>query len=219
MSIANAVCCTAFSSIIYSLFEMELPAYLFGINKQRIVVAFPRQLQHDAEVVADFLLNRSFDLHLSLDHEAILLGQKLIIPNRVYSGYPNELMTGALSPVQLAILNCLFLRHHDGFVRQRSLEQLMDVDYYFVAPFVALLLSEYVIEILFVVDRVINNNTMNNYLAFVAENPVVWQKTESRMVSYWNEYYRRNRYKDIRDYVGRQIVNRLDKAKRQSEVS
>ncbi|MBD2716243.1 hypothetical protein KBK19_14480 [Microvirga sp. STR05] len=195
-----------------------MSAEISKINRQRIVAAFPDYLQQDAEVVADFLLNRNLDLHPSLHQEVSLLGQKLTIPGRIYSELPLEEATSMLSAVQQAILNCLFLRHHNGFVRQKCLERLVDINEYFITPFVVSLLGEYVIEILFVADKVINSNTVDNYIAFIVKNTEYWDKTKSRVISYWNEYYRRNRYEDIREYIGMQIANRLDKAKWQSGV-
>ncbi|SHL01091.1 hypothetical protein [Hymenobacter psychrotolerans] len=132
---------------------MELPTDILKINRQRVVAAFPGYLQQDAEEVADFLLDWNFELHPSLNQEVLLLGQKLTIPGRVYSELPTEEAITTLSSSQQVILNCLFLRHHDGFVRQKCLEQLVDIDEYFIAPFVVHLLGEYVIEILFVVNR------------------------------------------------------------------
>lgn len=66
------------------------------------------------------------------------------------------------------------------------------------------------VEILKVLDKHINASTIDNYEHFVLENPKYWQQTESRMISYWNEYYRRQSPR-LKDYSGRHIVDRIKK--------
>lgn len=62
-----------------------------------------------------------------------------------------------------------------------------------------------------VLDRHINDKTIDKYIRFIAENKRYWQQTESRMISYWNEYYRRPNFKKLNDYIGKQIVDKLKK--------
>jgi hypothetical protein len=109
------------------------------------------------------------------------------------------------------------LRHHNGFVRQKSLERLVDNTDYYVVPFIFKLLGEYVVEILFVVVRCINEKTIDQYLKFIGENEKYWQQTESRMISYWNVYYRAiPKYKKLNDYIGKQIIDRINEANTQA---
>ena len=123
-----------------------------------------------------------------------------------------------LTDLQKAILNCIYLRHHNGFIRQRRLEKLIDTTDYFVVPFIFQLLGEYVMEILEVLQKHINPN-IDNYVKFINENQKYWTQTESRMISYWNEYYRRPMYPNYlppkyatrKEYIGQQIVDRLKK--------
>lgn len=64
-------------------------------------------------------------------------------------------------------------------------------------------------EILEVLDRHINDKTIDNYIRFINENKKYFQQTESRMISYWNEYYRRPKFQKLKDYIGKQIIDRI----------
>ena len=60
-----------------------------------------------------------------------------------------------LTNLQKEILSSLYTRHHDGFVRERHLRQLLGVDEPWLPPFVIRLLGEYVVEICeLIADRV-----------------------------------------------------------------
>ncbi|MGB4774010.1 MAG: hypothetical protein WBP45_02450, partial [Daejeonella sp.] len=113
-----------------------------------------------------------------------------------------------LSDLQRVILNCLYLSNYNGYVRERKLEKLNNRNEYFIMPFAFQVLGEYVVEILEVLETQINENTIQNYQKFIKENPGYWQKTEKRIVSYWNEFYRRKNPK-LKDYVGMKIINKL----------
>ena len=114
----------------------------------------------------------------------------LNIPYRLYFNGPDKKDEAKLTGTQGTILNCIYLRHHDGHLRERRLRQLLDKNDYWVIPFTLQLLGEYVLEILEVLGKHINDKNIRNYQRFTKENPKYWQQTESRMISYWNEYYR-----------------------------
>jgi len=125
---------------------------------------------------------------------------------------PEETTEIGLTDRQQTILNCIYLRHYDGFIRQNRLEKLIDnTEDYLVIPYIFQLLGEYVIQILEVAEKHINDKTIDNYLKFIAENPKYRIQTESRMISYWDAYYRRPSYKKLDNYIGKQIFNRFKK--------
>jgi hypothetical protein len=132
----------------------------------------------------------------------------LTIPCRNYFNEPADEKETQLTALQKTILNCIYLRHHNGFVRQRRLEQLINRDDYFVIPYTFQLLGEYVVEILEVLEAHVNSTTITNYVKFINENKKYWQQTESRMISYWNAYYRQ-RFPKLKDYVGKQIIDSI----------
>lgn len=192
---------------------MKLSTDILQTNRQKLLNAFPTDLKQDVEIVADFLLDKNFDIHPTIEQEIILDGHRLNIPGRVYFDNPTDSTGKTLTDNQQTILNCIYLRHHNGFVRQARLEKLINnTNDYFVIPYIFQLLGEYVVEILKVVDRHINERTIDNYLKFFKENPKYRQQTESRMISYWDVYYRRTKHKRLNDYIGQQIFKRLKKS-------
>ena len=188
--------------------------------------AFPKTLRSEVDVVLSIL---PFD-----DNSVKKMGQQIIkvdslifhssksvwldnelltIPERIYFNEPEIEKENELNDRQKTILNCIYLRHFDGYLRQRRLENLVDKNDNWIIPFTIQLLGEYVFEILQVLDKHINDKTIENYVKFIRENPKYWKQTESRMISYWNEDYRRQ-YPELKTYLGRQIANRIKKSER-----
>lgn len=159
--------------------------------------------------VADFLSNKSFYIHETSKQSVWLNDQKLVIPVRVYFDVLESNAGKNLSDLQQTILNCIYLRHDNGFVRQERLNMLLQKTDYFTTPFTFQLLGEYVIEILYDLDRYINGQVLENYRRFIIENPRYWEKTQSRVVSYWDVYYRRSGHHNFNQYIGKKILNRL----------
>jgi len=191
----------------------------------RLLQAFPATLKNDVLVVMSVLPLTETNIKLSdnnfynvdnLIHESTytvdLNGEKLVIPDRLYFNEPTSDKEASLSEIQKVILNCIYLRHHNGYLRQRRLEKLNGSFDYFIIPFTLQLLGEYVIQILATLDKQICDKDIIMYKAFVNENPLFWRRTQKRMVSYWNEYYRRPDHKKLKDYIGTRIVQRIKKA-------
>ena len=189
--------------------------------KDRLLIAFPQTLKNDVDAVLNILPFDVNNIKLTggqihkvdnLIHPSILTVQlnkeQLTIPYRLYFNEPDIEKENKLTDTQKTILNCIYLRHHDGYLRQRRLEKLLDKTDYWVIPFTIQLLSEYVYEILQVLDKHINDQSIENYTKFVNENPRYWQRTESRMISYWNEYYR-PQFPKLKDYLGRKITDKI----------
>jgi hypothetical protein len=194
--------------------------------------AFPGTLKKDVEIVLDILPFEVIDIKLCdgkihkvenlihIDFQTVLLeGEQLSIPNRLYFNEPELEKEQKLTNSQKAILNCIYLRHHNGYVRQSRLEKIESNEYW-ITPFTFKLLGEYVLEILEVLDRQLDDNKLENCKRFAIENPKYYQQTECRMISYWNEYYR-GRFPKLRLYLGRIIFNHLRTkviGKRQDEI-
>lgn len=191
------------------------------LEQQRILNAFPAALLQDVEKVIEILPIKEVNNPIHSTEQLLYLDKEALkIPCRIYFNEPGldkeELLTG----LQKTILHCIYLRHHNGYVRQRRLERLVDNTEYFVIPFTFQLLGEYVMEILEVLEKHINTTTIHGYARFITENPKYWTQTESRMISYWNQYYRHPMYPDYlppkyptrKEYVGQKIVDRLKDA-------
>lgn len=197
----------------------------FTEYRDRLQNCFPQSLIVDVNTVLDILPFSVNDVKLTggeiykvdnLIHPTFLTVQLdkevLNIPYRLYFNEPDKEDEAKLTDTQETILNCIYLRHHNGHLRENHLRQLLNKNDYWVIPFTLQLLGEYVLEILEVLDKHINDKNICSYQRFAKENPKYWQKTENRMISYWNEYYRRPKFPILKNYIGHQMVNRIKKA-------
>ncbi|RZK52192.1 MAG: hypothetical protein EOO59_13990 [Hymenobacter sp.] len=84
-------------------------------------------------------------------------GVELPVPYRVYFFEPPVAQGQGLTSRQRQLVYCVYLRHYDGFVRQRHLEALLKSQQHspadFAVPFLFSLLGEYVSEILAVLAQ------------------------------------------------------------------
>jgi hypothetical protein len=192
------------------------------MDSQKIQNAFPDKLRTDVRTVISVLplekkvlLNDGQTVEISalISHktqEVVLDGERLLIPTRIYFNEPYSYEEKTLNELQKVILNCIYLRHHDGHVRQKRLNTLISMNYYFTVPYTFQLLGEYVVEIINDLDDFIDEANIHLFKRFISENPGYSTLTRNRMISYWNEYYRLGEKKDIRNYVGKRIFERLE---------
>lgn len=167
-------------------------------------------MRRHVEAAIEILQLDQSEYSLKLDKEILMFeGEQVCIPSRFYFDEPKVEDERKLTHTQRMVLNCIFLRHHDGFVRQKRLEQLIGVTDSFIIPYSVKLLGEYVAEILWILDKQINSSTIESYVKFINENQGFWELTKNRVVSYWNEYYR-HQYPNLNNYIGQQIINRLN---------
>jgi len=194
------------------------------LEQEKILNSFPATLKQDVEKVIEVLPLNEHNVLLTGGHihqvdnlihpneQVVYLDKELLkIPYRLYFNEPSLDKEELLTDLQKIILNCIYLRHHNGFVRQKRLEQLIDKTEYFITPFTFQLLGEYVMEILAVLQKQLNPTTIDNYLKFINENQKYWTQTKSRMISYWDVYYRRPKFPKLNDYIGKQIVDEIKK--------
>lgn len=185
------------------------------MNKDILLNAFPRILKSDVAAVLQILPKHThyFSSFNQLPIQTFKLDKdELFIPSRIYYDEPDSMIVGRLTDVQRAILNCIYIRHHDGFIRQKSLEALGERSEYWTVPYTLQLLGEYVYEILEVLDKLITERNIENFSRLTKENPKFWQQTESRIISYWHAYYRRPKFPRLQDYLGTQIADRIRSA-------
>jgi len=171
-------------------------------NDLKIIMnSFPENLKSEVSDVCKIIpLEAKFKLDLiSSNSYAILVnGEKLKIPARIYFNEPKEETEKRLTDRQKDILNCLYTRHHNGYIREKRLKKLSEKPEKWKIPFLVQLLGEYIYELFPIIDKKVNDNTLAFYKAFIDENPKYWKQTESRMASYWNEYYR-YRFPNLKD--------------------
>lgn len=124
---------------------------------------------------------------------------QLQIPYRVY--YDSQQLSKVIDSAGEATLIalCLGTRHHDGFLREKCLRRLLEVDAHWVAPFVVQLLGEYVIEIVRPILERFLQGVEEKYSVFYRQNVAYCQSLERRAISYWSVYYR-SRFDRYEDY-------------------
>jgi hypothetical protein len=169
----------------------------------RLIKAFPRGVRAEIAQAVHGMpppglrpvssIASSYRRHFSIS----IKGEQVDIPYRIYNREPKpspELQS--LSPLQTAALDCLYTRHHDGFVRQQRLKDVLRLEEPWAVPFVISLVGEYVVEILADIRRSLTaldeagSRERATYGGFVAENPEFFDLIGQRVVSYWNCYYR-----------------------------
>ncbi len=174
-----------------------------------LIRAFPTHLAGHIHHVLDIIPT---DSHLSYSdsEELTLAGETLLIPYRIYAE-PDDSQMSSLTDDQKIILQTLYTRHHNGYVREKNLRQVIThaADHAWITPFLMILIGEYIMEILqFIHD---NRSVLNpDFIrSFIRENPTFYRMLQSRVMSYWNCYYRRQ-YPTRDNYVGFQLLNYID---------
>jgi hypothetical protein len=139
----------------------------------------------------------------------MLNGETLRIPYRVYATEPPAQLVSAFSDQQRIALRCLFTRHHSGFVRERTLREILQGDPpQWIYPFAIQLLGEYVIEILEVLWTRRDLLHSEQCVTFLNDNPKFVALTKKRIISYWHCYFRSLSPRLV-DYPGFRVADEL----------
>jgi hypothetical protein len=187
--------------------------------KEIFLNAFPEVLKDDVIIVLGILPLNINTIPFTSSELTVKFNNNLLnIPYRIHFNKPYPSVMSQLTRTQKIILNCIYLRHHDGYVRQRRLEELAGVNENWIIPHTLQLLGEYVLEILQILNKVITHENIQYYRQFIKDNPKYWRQTVSRMISYWDCYYRRKGFQHnrqrvfpiLKDYPGKQIIDRLE---------
>ena len=174
-----------------------------------VIDAFPAPLKADASTVAVRLVQDGGWRAFSDGFAVIVSGEAVTIPYRLYIEEVVDRST--YSPTELAVLDCLQTRHHNGYVRERALGRILTLNASWSVPFVIQLVAEYVVQILHLIESRWAEVDARLVGRFLVANQAFHSLVRQRVNSYWNCYYRRaspNR----RDYVGQRLLNRLDEA-------
>ena len=170
--------------------------------------AFSSYQRKEATKIADFLQqNDPKDFRTVGIEDVSLNGEALELPQRVYFG---EYNTQSLTLVQEQMLNCLYLCHYNGHLREHYLRELLIVKEDFTLPFIAKLFGDYVIEIVRVLQSELPNDTRDKLRDFFQANPLYKKRIESRIASYWDLFYT-NTYPNFKKYIGYQLFQTIVK--------
>jgi hypothetical protein len=127
--------------------------------------------------------SESFDVHQD--------GHLLRIPVRTYYQREQLLACTQLAGDAGVLALCLGTRHHDGYLREACLRQLLQQERVWTAPFVVHLCGEYVLEIVEAIEVALPAWNAEALARYLRENRAYVATLERRAVSYWNCYYRR----------------------------
>ena len=179
--------------------------------------AFPSGLTTEAATVS-----RRLPLYTSTSPDAAAVtvaGELVQIPYRLYSRRGIRPDPSRDTPIEQLMLHCLGTRHHDGHARERHLRAIVRDLSPWVVPYVVALVGEYVIEIVQVVEQSLTDLTVDGsaqqlaYGSYLAANPRALQLTRSRVVSYWDCYFR-PLHPSLADHPGYRLVRALERAAR-----
>jgi hypothetical protein len=157
-------------------------------SKDELFQSFPLALRDDVRTALSLLPEDRYSSNWRFF--SVRLGEELLsIPNRIYFDL-SVLQTGQLTELQSELLDCLLTRHHDGIVRQKHLARVIRSQNIWVPCFVVPLVGEYVVEILQVIQANLPHLDTSTYGDFARANPEFLELTGSRVMSYWDCYYR-----------------------------
>ncbi len=176
-----------------------------------LLPAFPCELASDVETVVKAMSTRglAFGGALISDKSTkwrLPSGQSIKIPYRIYVD-DVSVSADKLTEGQRLIYHCIFSRSYDGYIRQKHIEAMLGLDLPdYAIPYVIKICDEYVKEILEVVYRELQGKNNEKYKALCALNLDYFKLGHSRMISYWNEFYRYDCYR-YKDYVGKKLYH------------
>lgn len=151
--------------------------------------SFPKEYIKDLEEVLKIIPESTYSIKNKIEY--ISNGNIIKIPYRVYfKDIDNEKLNN-LTDIQKIILYCIYTRNDNGCIREKYIRELLNIDFdYWVIPFIVKISDEYIVEILEVIYNKLKNRDNSDIKKFCLENKDAMKKSYSRMVSYWNEYYR-----------------------------
>lgn len=183
---------------------------------KRLKEAFPREYGSAVERVCGLISIRSAAysgiLYSRQSTEwKLLSGESISIPYRIYLPGIDKMKMQLLSPTELMIYNCIYSRSCDGYVREKSIKALLNgqtPDW--AIPYVIKVSDEYVKEILNTVYESLKGKDTAKYKEICLLNFDFIRRAHSRMISYWNEYYRYEYRGELiehpyKEYVGRML--------------
>ena len=170
--------------------------------------AFPASLTATVSRLSPLLLPPT-EIEASEPFSVSCAGETLFISCRIYFPPPSDAAFRALDSTEQPIVACWFTRHHDGHVRERFLRALTVFDCGWVIAYVVALCGEYVVELL---RCIWERRSLFDLLAlgrWLRDNEPFYARTRSRIVSYWDCYYRSS-FPRFTDYVGSHILTFFD---------
>lgn len=171
--------------------------------------AFPSNLTEQLNKVLQVLPNETFNNIRSVITDEIITymfhEHVIEIPYRLYVLDITDEEYENLNEIQKQIVCCMYTRNCNGYIREKYLRKLLDMPFQqWTIPFIVKLCDEYVVEILEVLYIKLKERNNADIQNFCVQNKFFVRKSYSRMISYWNEYYRGYEC-DFRKYIGTRL--------------
>ena len=177
---------------------------------QPFLKMFPESLHDDVRIVTNLLPADTYLLHKDKPAIVIVDTHEIYIYSRIYKPELEESKISNLTQTQKLILSCIYTRHHDGFIREKYVKNILADQRSWTIPFTVKLLGEYVVEMIILIKQsLVDSDSKELYKDFIAHNPIFWEITKARIVSYWNTYYR-NSFVDKETYPGVEVIKILE---------
>lgn len=135
----------------------------------------------------------------------LLDGSVIEYPYRMYFVDDENLYHNLRSKEEQLIYHCIFTRSCNGYVREKHLKAILEEDFpEWCIPYILKLSSEYIVEIVELIYEFLKEKDNSMFQAVCQNNPYLFRYYHSRMISYWNEFYRDycNQY---HNYVGHKL--------------
>jgi len=170
---------------------------------------FPNHFRDDVTKAVGIIPQKTYNnVTIGVSQDSIQYFQDdnvIRFPYRIYYIDISDEVIENLSERQKMILHCIYSRSCDGFVRQKHLYSLLQMDFEdWAIPYIVKICDEYVVEILEMTYEMLKEQDTERIKRFCLENIVPFCKSYKRMISYWNEYYR-YRYYNFEQYIGRKL--------------
>jgi hypothetical protein len=165
-------------------------------------------LADDVSKVMEVVQATDIEPHTASAYRCKVGDEEVTIPYRVYFSEMSTNDLHRLATNQKPILAAIMTLHHSGYQREIWAEQLAAYPFTWTTPFMALLLGDYVREVLAVIERSVNSEWVPLFHEFAAKNPEWKRPLNHRILSYWDIYYRWQ-IPRLTDYPGYRVAERL----------
>jgi hypothetical protein len=135
------------------------------------------------------------------------MGRSVYIPKRLHFLDGRNITSEPINASPAA--TCLLTRSTDGYLRQKALRIVLELQDVWVIPFVVLLIGDYVVEIVDEILPALPKFNRDAYSEFVRENRSAMRVVRSKATSYWHAYYR-HLYPNRKSYPGLEALHQLE---------